>query len=200
MINKVLKVLKNGSSKEKNIRINRLAYISNCHFEGHNYVDRFCKIRNSHFGQYSYVGFGSEFNHVEIGNYCSISSNVKIGLGKHPTHFFSTSPVFYSNQNPFGIKMKYKHYDDAPNLTRIGHDVWIGANVLIMDGVKIGNGAIVAAGSVVTKDVGDFEIVGGVPAKLIRKRFEQEQIKQLNHDKWWNESIEALKKKKYDFR
>lgn len=94
MINKLLGLLKSSSSKEKNIRVNRLAYIRNSTFEGNNYIDRFCKIRNSSIGKYSYIGFGSDFNNVDIGNYCSISSDVKMGLGKHPVDYFSSSPVF----------------------------------------------------------------------------------------------------------
>lgn len=88
-IEKIIGLLKNQSSKESNVKIHRLAYITNSKFDGNNYIDRWCKIRNSHIGEYSYIGFGSDFNNVEVGRYCSISSDVKIGLGKHPTHFLA---------------------------------------------------------------------------------------------------------------
>lgn len=191
-LTKVLKLFKNQSSKEKNVKINRLAYIHNSTFEGHNYIDRLCKIRNCHFGKYSYVGFESDFNQVEIGNYCSISSNVKIGLGKHPTHLFSSSPVFYSNQNPFGLTSAYLKFDDQPQRTIIKNDVWIGANVVVKDGVTIGDGAVIATGAVVTKDVEPYTIVGGVPAQFMKKRFDDETIKKLQESQWWLKSHTEL--------
>lgn len=197
IVSKLLKIVKNPSSKEKNVKINRLAYVHNSTFEGNNYIDRFCKIRNCHFGQYSYVGFQSDFNQVEVGNYCSISSNVKMGLGKHPTHLFSSSSVFYSNQNPFGIKSAYLEFDDQPQSTKIKNDVWIGANVIIKDGVTIGNGAIVASGAVVTKDVEPYTIVGGVPAKPLKKRFDDETIHKLQKSQWWLKTPEELKKERF---
>lgn len=193
MISKVLKLFKNQSSKEKNIKINRLAYVHNSTFEGHNYIDRLCKIRNCHFGKYSYVGFESDFNNVEIGHYCSISSNVKMGLGKHPTHLFSSSPVFYSNNNPFGLTSAYLKFDDQPQRTIIKNDVWIGANVVVKDGVTIGDGAVVATGAVVTKDVEPYTIVGGVPAQFVKKRFDDETIIKLQESQWWLKSHTELK-------
>lgn len=197
MIKKLTSLLKSSSSKEKNIRVNKLAYIKNSTFEGNNYVDRFCKIRNASVGKYSYIGFGSDFNNVEIGNYCSISSDVKIGLGKHPIDHFSSSPVFYSNNNPFGIKEAYSSFDENPKKTIIEHDVWIGANVIIMDGVKIETGAVIAAGAVVTKNVSAYEIVGGVPAKTIKKRFDESTISELLNSKWWEMSPKTLKSKNF---
>ncbi|MCD8903873.1 CatB-related O-acetyltransferase [Staphylococcus chromogenes] len=197
IVSKLLKIVKNQSSKEKNVKINRFAYVHNSTFEGNNYIDRFCKIRNCHFGQYSYVGFQSDFNQVEVGNYCSISSNVKMGLGKHPTHLFSSSPVFYSNQNPFGVKSAYLEFDDQPKPTKIKNDVWIGANVIIKDGVTIGDGAIVASGAVVTKDVEPYTIVGGVPAKPMKKRFDDETIHKLQESQWWLKTPEELKKERF---
>ncbi|GAB5778795.1 hypothetical protein JMUB7515_27780 [Staphylococcus aureus] len=140
-IEQIIGLLKNQSSKESNVKIHRLAYITNSKFDGNNYIDRWCKIRNSHIGEYSYIGFGSDFNNVEVGRYCSISSDVKIGLGKHPTHFFSSSPIFYSNNNPFNIKQKFIDFNDQPSRTTIKNDVWIGANVIIMDGLTINTGA-----------------------------------------------------------
>lgn len=197
MIKKVFALLKSSSSNEKNIRVNRLSFVTNSTFQGNNFVDRFCKVRNSTIGKYSYIGFGSDFNNVKIGNYCSISSDVKIGLGKHPIDFFSSSPVFYSNNNPFGVKETYFSYDDKPKKTVIGHDVWIGANVVILDGVEIETGAIIAAGAVVTKNVAPYEIVGGVPAKVIKKRFDNETIQQLMASKWWLMEPKELKEKNF---
>ncbi|MBE7599958.1 antibiotic acetyltransferase [Staphylococcus aureus] len=174
-IEKIIGLLKNQSSKESNVKIHRLAYITNSKFDGNNYIDRWCKIRNSHIGEYSYIGFGSDFNNVEVGRYCSISSDVKIGLGKHPTHFFSSSPIFYSNNNPFNIKQKFIDFNDQPSRTTIKND------------------AVIAAGSVVTKNVGAYEVVGGVPAKVIKKRFDNKTIEKLLESKWWEKTPDKLK-------
>ena len=81
----------------------------------------------------------------------------------------------------------------------IGNDVWIGDNVYILAGVKIGNGAIIAMGAVVTRDVEPYTIVGGVPAKVIRKRFNDEQIKKLEEIKWWNKSTDWILEHIEDF-
>ncbi|PTE24806.1 acetyltransferase [Staphylococcus equorum] len=200
MINKLLTyLLKNKEIKKgRNVNLNKLSYIKNSEFLGNNYVDRFCRIRNTQLGNYSYIGYNSHLNNVRIGNYCSISSDVKIGLGTHPIHLFSTSPVFYSDNNPFNLKINKTHYNDNPKLTIIKNDVWIGSNVIIMDGVKVGNGAIIAAGSVVTKDISNYEIVGGVPAKLINKRFDEDTIKKLNASKWWENDARKLIELEFD--
>ncbi|MCD8843900.1 CatB-related O-acetyltransferase [Staphylococcus gallinarum] len=194
MIRKVISQLfkTNYKSKANNVRLNKFSYVTNSKFLGNNYIDRFCRIRNTTLGKFSYVGYNSDFNNVEVGNYCSISSNVKIGLGKHPVHYFSTSPVFYSNKNPFRLKINKKTFDDSPKRTIIKNDVWIGTDVLIMDGIQIGNGAVIASGSVVTKNVGDYEIVGGVPAKLIKMRFDNETRKQLLKSKWWTREAKDI--------
>ena len=76
----------------------------------------------------------------------------------------------------------------------IGHDVWIGTNVTILPSVKIGNGAIIAAGAVVTKDIPDYAIVGGVPAKVLKYRFSDDEIKRLNQSKWWEWPDEKIKR------
>ncbi len=115
--------------------------------------------------------------------------------GNHPTkRFVSVHPAFYSTLKQCGFtyvsENKYSEYrwiDPENRITvMVGNDVWIGTGVRIMEGVKIGDGAIVAAGSVVTKDVEPYSIVGGVPAKHIRYRFSEEQIKKLMKLCWWN--------------
>ena len=101
-----------------------------------------------------------------IGRYCSISHNVKIGLIPHPTDTPSTSPVFYSINRGF-VSEELVVYNQKSS---IGNDVFIAANAIILHGVSIGNGAVVAAGSVVTKNVPDFAVVAGIPAKIIKYR------------------------------
>jgi acetyltransferase-like isoleucine patch superfamily enzyme len=122
-----------------------------------------------------------------IGAFCSIGSRVVLGHGKHPTDFLSTSPYFYFQE------LGYKS-NSTPSMDqfwfiepiRIGNDVWIGDGVFVKNGVTIGDGAIVAARSVVTKDVAPYTVVAGVPAKVIRHRFDQQTVEDLLALKWWN--------------
>jgi len=108
----------------------------------------------------------------------------------------STYPAFYSNHND-GCPLKFrekKTFDDCVPKTSIGNDVWIGSHVTIPGGIQIGTGVIVAAGSVVVKDVPPYMVVGGNPAKVIRHRFSEEQIKMLLASEWWNWSIDTIKR------
>lgn len=174
--------------RKKGVHISPFAYVSaDCAFEGEAYIDRFCVIHQSNIGKFSYIGNRSNISYCLIGRYCSIASDVKIGLGIHPINFVSTSPLFYSNKNVFrkkwtGENLKVTEYRQVI----IGHDVWIGANAIVMGGVKIGNGAIIGAGAVVTKDVPPFSIVGGVPARIIKYRFSSDTIKKISKTKWWD--------------
>jgi acetyltransferase-like isoleucine patch superfamily enzyme len=170
------------------VRISPLAYVgADCAFEGPNYIDRLCSIQATRMGRYTYVGNGSTVFGAELGRYCSIGPGVRIGLGIHPVDHVSTSPVFYSHQNVFGAA--WAPQDAAVDEFRkviIGHDVWIGANALVMGGVRIGHGAIIAAGAVVTKDVDPYAIVGGVPAKWIKDRLPRDTARAVEATAWWN--------------
>ncbi|MRX63334.1 CatB-related O-acetyltransferase [Maribacter luteus] len=156
-----------------------------------------CTINHSHIGSYSYINFGTLIQNTTIGNYCSIAHGVKMGLGSHPLHLFSTSPIFYKKQNALGVQVLNEdvEFQEYAPIT-IGNDVWIGANAIIMDGVKIGNGAVVAAGAVVSKDVPAYAVVGGVPAKLIKYRFDDELRNKLESSKWWQSPPEVVVQKK----
>lgn len=148
-------------------------------------------IVNSTIGKYTYCGYDCWIIETQIGNFCSISNNVRIGGPNHPIDWVSMSPVFHIGRNVF--KKNFFEHDYAPyKNTIIGNDVWIGENVLIKAGIKIGNGAVIGMGSVVTKNIGDYEIWAGNPAKYIRKRFDDEIIKELNKIGWWNLSDEKI--------
>ena len=157
---------------------------------------------NSNIGDYSYIGAKTFIDNVRIGKFCSIAPDVRIGLGKHPTRkFISTYPAFYSSDNG-GCAKKIRNdraFDDTPPETRIGHDVWIGANAIIPGGVVIGTGAVIAAGAVVIKDVEPYSIVGGNPAGLIRHRFTDIEREQLLNSEWWNWSIEFIEENVNEF-
>lgn len=135
-------------------------------------------------GKYSYIGNNSFVSDTDIGSFTSISTDCYIGGTSHPTDWVSTSPVFHKWENI--MKKNFaRHEFEIFKRTTIGNDVWIGNRVMIKAGVKISDGAVVGMGSIVTKDIGPYEIWAGNPARMIRKRFEDETIDALEKMKWW---------------
>jgi acetyltransferase-like isoleucine patch superfamily enzyme len=130
---------------------------------------------------------------VNVGRFTCIGPHFICGYGDHPTNFISTSPVFYSTRKQCGVSFAETSRYDEKRQTTIGNDVWIGARVFVRDGVTIGNGALIAAGAVVTNDVPEYAIAGGVPAKLIRYRFEDDVVRQLLELQWWNWNEDKLR-------
>lgn len=146
-------------------------------------------------GPYSYVQSGSVIFNAEIGKFCSIAGRVNIGLGVHPTHMVSTSPVFYDDSQPMPRFLIHGRVFTATlPRTVIGSDVWIGQGALIKAGIKIGVGAVIGAGAVVTKDVASYAIVAGNPCRQIRLRFSEDIIDRLVASKWWELRDETLEK------
>lgn len=153
-----------------------------------------CIIYNSSLNSHSYLANDVLMFNTTIGKFCSVGPRVIFGNGDHPIDRLSTSPEFYSRGSSTGhCFLVDETFEEFPAIN-IGNDVWIGANVYIKHGVSIGHGAIVAAGAVVTKDVLSYAIVGGVPAKEIRKRFEDDKINVLLQLKWWEWSDEKILK------
>ncbi len=143
------------------------------------------RIYNSKIEKYSYVARNSLIQNTDIGKFCSISEYCNIGMPSHPIHMISTSPLFLKGNNFFKKNFASIDYNNSKK-TVIKNDVWIGANVLIKDGITIDNGAIIGAGAVVTKNVPAYAIVAGVPAKIISFRFEVDERNKLLDSEWWN--------------
>lgn len=151
------------------------------------------EVYNSSIGRYSYVGYDSEIHNCDIGAFCSIANNLIVGGAQHPMNWVSTSPVFYAVSGGTGHHLG-NNTPPPDKRTIIGNDVWIGSRVTIMQGVRISNGAVIGAGSVVTKDVPPYAIVAGVPAKIIKYRFSEEIIAKLEASKWWDLPEKVLAK------
>lgn len=143
-------------------------------------------LTNVTLGAYSYIVSGTATT-VSIGRYCSIAHGVEFGFYNHPTDWLTSHPFPFHPYMPDALQWPVPmRLDPSPDPILIGNDVWIGAHAKIMGGVVVGDGAIVATGSVVTKDVEPYSIIGGTPAKLIRKRFDRPLIETLITLKWWN--------------
>lgn len=151
-------------------------------------INRRSYFNDSHVGDYTYAGINTTMNYTRIGKFCSIARNVDIGGFDHDYHKFTTIPISRFNQMKGGEKYKTSHSEYC----EIGNDVWIAAGAQVMHKVKIGDGAVVGGGAVVTKDVPPYAIVVGVPAKIIKYRFEDYIISELLSIQWWNWPEEML--------
>jgi virginiamycin A acetyltransferase len=160
--------------------------------------------KHTHIGKYGFIGCPIELGKgtwisdgfrakghgkIRIGRYCSIGEDVKIITSSHDTSYPSMNFIFQS-------KITNTHYPTKITEVTIGHDVWIGDNVIILPGANIGNGAVIGAGSIVTRTVGDYEIHAGVPAKFIRHRIAKELIEPMLQASWWDWDDDKLQKNK----
>lgn len=165
-------------------------------------------------GKYSY---GPLTNHAfveRVGAFCSIAIGCDV-VDNHPTQYISTHPfIYYGSENTPALEVKYNecsgkewYFDgvvpkrgvDKVQRITIGNDVWLGKNVIITNSANIGNGVIAGAGAVITKDVPDYAVVAGVPARIVRYRYSQEQIEKLNKIAWWDWTDEEIRERYDDF-
>jgi len=159
------------------------------------------RLYNSKIGDFTYLASEASVANCDVGKFCSIGPQAIVGgLGRHPTDWVSTHPVFYSILGQVNITFADTNYYDELPRTTVGNDVWIGARAIVLDGVSIGDGAIVAAGAVVSRDVAPYAIVGGVPARLIRYRFDDHIVEKLLDLKWWDWPIKKLMNSAHLFR
>ena len=165
-------------------------------------IERRCMLFNSIINDHNTIGFNSVVRNAEIGKYCSIAWNVSIGGAEHSMNHLTTS--FFPFEKRYGIIDDNTPFGEESDPYKkpviIGNDVWIAAGAHILRGVKIGDGAIIAAGAVVTQDVPAYEVWGGVKSRCLKKRFSEEIIQELIGIKWWNLPEDILKKYVHYFR
>lgn len=174
-------------------------------FEGENKLSDYSVFLNSSMGYASYISDHSFIKNTVIGRYTCIANEVMTVAGNHPISFVSVHPAFYSTTQKLSY-IRQRKFDDFRYLDSdrrisvvIGNDVWVGARATILEGVTIGDGAVIAAGAVVTKDVPPYAVVGGVPAKVIKYRFDEDTIQKLLELKWWEKDQEWIKSHADDF-
>ncbi len=203
-------VLRFHSFRRKKIYISLDALIKLSNFESHIYIGKKVNVIGSKIGMGTYIGQNSVLPYARIGRFCSISKNVEILQNNHPvSEYVSTHPSFHRGSSilmkkiglSFNLDNIYPYTREVEDNIQvvIGSDVWIGDGVKIMPGITIGDGSIIAAGAIVTKSVEPFTIVGGVPAKKIKYRFELSVISNLLNIKWWNWPLEKIINNQADF-
>lgn len=181
-----------------------------CRIEGDAIVRQPCKLtrncavgsrtylKNTEIGECTYVGRYNELVSTKIGKFCCLASHIIVVNATHPIKdYVSFHPAFYSTRCQAGFSFvkenSFQEFNTVDGYSCIiGNDVWIGENVTIIAGIKIGDGAMIAAGAVVTKDVEPYTIVGGVPARFIRKRFDEDDVDFLTRFQWWNKDYSWL--------
>ena len=170
-----------------------------CSLAGDNAFGQNCVISKTVVGRATYCTNNVVISNAEIGAFSSIAANVKIGLHKHPTSdFVSTFPGFHIHW-PHTPYLSCDSAFDVQPRTIIGNDVWIGDSAIILSGVRVGDGAIVGAGAVVTKDIPPYAIACGVPARIIRYRFNEFEIQRLLQIKWWNWDLDKIREHQLSF-
>jgi len=169
----------------KGLRRARGAAIKNSKIGEGSVVEPGSAFIDSAMGRHSFCGYDCDIVGAEIGNFTSIANNVAIGGGRHPIEWAGMSPVFYAGRD--SVKAKFSNFERIPpKRAYIGSDVWIGYRAIVMQGVTVGDGAVIGAGAIVTRDVLPYEIVAGAPARHIRYRFDEPMRSALLDSRWWD--------------
>ena len=193
----------NISNKQlgKDVLIHDNVNIKNCEFGVYTEVGMFNFLENSTLGDYSYTGQFCFVQNTVVGKFSNIAAMVRIGPTDHPydrpsLHHFTYRQKMYGFSDDDDSEFFNRRQS---RVTSIGHDTWIGHGAIISPEVTVGHGAVIGAGAVVTKDVAPYAIVVGVPAKVIKKRFNDDVIAALLEIKWWDWSHEKIKEHIQDF-
>lgn len=175
-----------------NCIIGDFSRITNSILNGYNRIDRNTLIYHSKLDYASYIGNNSMVMHSEIGKFCSLSWGITIGPANHDYTRLTTHDFLYNqfyDLNPTNDAA----YDRFKNKTIVENDVWIGTGAVVLNGVKIGNGSVIGANAVVTKDIEPYAIAVGNPAKIIKMRFQDDIINNLLELKWWELPQEIIR-------
>ncbi len=176
------------------------SYIRNASLEGKNYLGKNTAFTEGKIGFGTYVNRDGDFSNTVIGKYTSIGARVKTEVGDHPLERVAMHPAFNNPRKIFGYS--YVNRELWKSVTKgicIGSDVWIGNDVKIMDGAVIGDGAVVGSGAVVKGELPPYSISAGVPARVIRYRFSEDEIKALLSDPWWEKNPEWIREHAEEF-
>ncbi len=181
--------------------IHRTASVRASHFGKFCEVGARTKVAESSFGDYSYVVNDSDIIYTTIGKFCSIAAHTRINPGNHPLERVALSHFTYRSSS-YGLGPDDGSFFDWRRSFRcvMGNDVWIGHGAIVLPGIRIGNGAAIGAGTVVTKDVPPFAIVVGNPGRVLRHRFTPEIITALERIAWWDWTHDQLASGLADFR
>ena len=192
MIKKAIKFLK-ITLKRRGTPISPFAQICSCTVGNDTYVGFLAKMERSQIGRCTTIGTLAAIYDCKVGNFCSIARESYVGGASHPLDRVSSSACFYLKGNLTGRCYFADDYQWHTE-TVIGNDVWIGVKSIIKAGVTIADGAVIGSGSVVTKDVGPYEVWAGNPARFIRKRFDDKTIEKVLESQWWNWDDDKLEK------
>lgn len=177
-----IRLRKSSCSIEDYEKLDFGCQLSSCSFENGVGVSKNASVVSSQIGRHTSVGRNTKITHANIGRYCAISWDCTINAISHPMTRLTVSAFPYVPHVGQFVTERNQSY----SIVNIGHDVWIGAQAIIMPGVTIGDGAIIGAGAIVTKDVAAYQIVAGNPARPIRFRFNTDVREKLDIVKWWN--------------
>ncbi len=181
--------------------IHPTSQVKNCTFGAYVEVGDHCVLEETYLGDYTYFFGGNDVIYSEIGKFNSIATGVRINPVQHPAKFRAAAHHFTYRCSHYGLGPDDGSLIEWRRRSRVktGHDVWIGHNAVVMGGVTVGDGAVIGAGAVVTHDVAPYEIVGGVPARHIGWRYEEDIIAALRRIRWWDWSHEELSARLRDF-
>lgn len=184
----------------RDAEVNVKAQVVRSQFEGANTVGSRSRVLYSSLGYGSYVANDSELLTTKVGRFCSIGPNVKMPTGIHPvSEFATTSPMFYSKAGVNRISFvdedlfAERKYAKKPFSRVIGSDVWIGGGCTVLEGVTIGDGAVIGAGALVTKSLPPYSVCLGIPAKVVRLRYDEETVSRLLAARWWEKDVVWLR-------
>lgn len=170
-------------------------------FDGDNFIGQDSFLSGCHLGRGTYVADFSKLFCLNTGKFCSIGGGVMTAIGTHPVNEnISTSPSFFSKSSTNGLEfVNSQYFEEQTGPVTLGNDVWVGNGAILIGGITVGDGAIIGAGSVVTKDCEPYGVYAGCPARLIKKRFDDVSIEKLLELKWWDKDDKWLRENAESF-